>query len=223
VLADNERAIRFYLRCGFVREGIERERALAGEIWCSDVIMSVLEDEYRRLAPGWAGGSRARSGAIRPATARDLPALVDLAERRRREYADFQPTFWRPALEAPADQAPYFARLIDDGRALVLVHEEAGSSARLQVDGFVVGQVARHPPVYAPGGTALVIDDFAVAAPQLWPTVGGALLEEASERGRPLGPVQTVVVCGQADAPKRDPLASLAFGPASECRVRSGG
>ena len=223
VLADNERAIRCYLRCGFAREGLERESALVGGAWRSDAMMSVLEDEYRRLAPGWFGGSSADSGTIRPATAADLPALLDLAESRRREHECHQPTFWRPAPEARAAQAPCFARLVGDDRAIVLVHEPASASAPSEVDGFLIGRLADAPPVYAPGGPALVVDDFAVAAPQLWPTVGRALLEEASRRARGIGAAETVVVCGRADVAKREMLASLAFSPASEWWVRAGG
>jgi RimJ/RimL family protein N-acetyltransferase len=45
-LSFNERPIRCYERCGFVREGTEREGSLIGGEWCSDVLMSVLEREY---------------------------------------------------------------------------------------------------------------------------------------------------------------------------------
>jgi [ribosomal protein S5]-alanine N-acetyltransferase len=47
VLEYNTRAIRAYEKCGFVREGIERESALVDGCWYSDVIMSILEYEYR--------------------------------------------------------------------------------------------------------------------------------------------------------------------------------
>lgn len=47
VLAYNERAIRAYLKAGFVQEGIEREGAWIAGRWESDVYMSILEDEYR--------------------------------------------------------------------------------------------------------------------------------------------------------------------------------
>ena len=47
VLAFNERAIACYERCGFRREGVEREGAWIGGEWQSDVIMSILEQEYR--------------------------------------------------------------------------------------------------------------------------------------------------------------------------------
>jgi ribosomal-protein-alanine N-acetyltransferase len=49
VLAYNTRAIRCYLRCGFVEEGREREAAYVGGSWHDDVIMGILENEARRL------------------------------------------------------------------------------------------------------------------------------------------------------------------------------
>lgn len=53
VLDYNERAIAVYEKCGFVREGVERESALVAGEWQSDVVMSILEQEYRALAPAW--------------------------------------------------------------------------------------------------------------------------------------------------------------------------
>ncbi len=46
VLEFNTRAIAMYERCGFVREGVEREGVRIGESWHSDVRMAVLEQEY---------------------------------------------------------------------------------------------------------------------------------------------------------------------------------
>lgn len=48
VLTDNHRAIAVYEKCGFVREGVERETVYASGEWRSDLIMSILEAEYRR-------------------------------------------------------------------------------------------------------------------------------------------------------------------------------
>jgi len=53
VLAFNGRAIRCYERCGFVREGRERESAWVGGGWADDVLMSILEHEYHALVAGW--------------------------------------------------------------------------------------------------------------------------------------------------------------------------
>jgi [ribosomal protein S5]-alanine N-acetyltransferase len=53
VIAYNERAIACYAKCGFVHEGIEREGALIGGQWHSDVMMSILEHEYRTASQDW--------------------------------------------------------------------------------------------------------------------------------------------------------------------------
>jgi [ribosomal protein S5]-alanine N-acetyltransferase len=53
VLEYNTRAIRSYEKCGFVREGIERESALVAGEWHSDVMMGVLEQEYRKVSRAW--------------------------------------------------------------------------------------------------------------------------------------------------------------------------
>jgi RimJ/RimL family protein N-acetyltransferase len=50
VLAYNVRAIRAYDKCGFVREGVERESALVDGRWYDDVLMAILEGEYRALS-----------------------------------------------------------------------------------------------------------------------------------------------------------------------------
>ena len=47
VLASNRRAIACYEKCGFRREGLERESALVDGAWQDDVIMSILEHEWR--------------------------------------------------------------------------------------------------------------------------------------------------------------------------------
>lgn len=47
VLDYNKRAIACYEKCGFVKEGVEREDALIEGKWESDIMMSILEQEYR--------------------------------------------------------------------------------------------------------------------------------------------------------------------------------
>jgi RimJ/RimL family protein N-acetyltransferase len=53
VLSFNVRALRCYEKCGFVREGVERESAFFDGAWVDDVVMSILEHEYRALAATW--------------------------------------------------------------------------------------------------------------------------------------------------------------------------
>ncbi len=53
VLAFNRRAIACYEKCGFVREGVERDTVFLDGKWASDLIMSILEEEYRAAAVRW--------------------------------------------------------------------------------------------------------------------------------------------------------------------------
>lgn len=53
VLAYNKRAIASYRKCGFVEEGVERDSALVNRVWEDDLMMSILENEYRVLAKKW--------------------------------------------------------------------------------------------------------------------------------------------------------------------------
>lgn len=53
VLEYNDRAIAVYEKCGFVREGVERESANVAGKWHSDLIMGILEHEYRALVSTW--------------------------------------------------------------------------------------------------------------------------------------------------------------------------
>ena len=52
VFSDQERAIRSYEAAGFVREGLEREIHQVDGRWLDDVVMAVLEHEWRgRVGP----------------------------------------------------------------------------------------------------------------------------------------------------------------------------
>lgn len=53
VLDFNQRAIACYRRCGFVEEGRERECVLLDGAWHDDVIMGLLEGEYRAVSKAW--------------------------------------------------------------------------------------------------------------------------------------------------------------------------
>jgi GNAT superfamily N-acetyltransferase len=87
------------------------------------------------------------------------------------------------------------------------------------IDGFVLAMLVPAPPVYDPGGLTCSIDDFCVADPTLWNTVGMALLDEAQRLARERGAVQVVVVCGAHDEPKRRLLESRGLSIASHWYV----
>jgi hypothetical protein len=61
-----------------------------------------------------------------------------------------------------------------------------------------------------------LINDFCLAAPEEWMTVGRQLLEHISVQARHRGATQAVVVCGHLDQPKRELLFATGATLASE-------
>jgi GNAT superfamily N-acetyltransferase len=138
--------------------------------------------------------------------------MADLAEQKREQYKAYAPVFHRPKAGARSVHEPFLASLVEDDDKVTLVHEASDG----RIDGFLVAMLFPAPPVYDPGGATCSVDDFALASPDLWETVGRALLEEAISRTRERGAVQTVVVCGPQDEPKRALLRSMGHEVASE-------
>ena len=153
--------------------------------------------------------------SLRCAQPEDVPRLVALSAKRRAEYAQAQPVFWRPARGADEKQVGFFGHLLTRENVHVLLAESGG-----ELMGFLVAQVVPAPPVYDPGGPALSIDDFAVTDDGAWPLVGRGLLDAAQVWGREQGCALGVVVCGHHDGAKRAMLEDAGFPVASEWRVR---
>lgn len=153
-------------------------------------------------------------GTIREARLGDVPALVDLSERTREEYAAFQPRFWRKAADSRERQEAFFANLIEQGRGIALVHEDDGV-----VDGFVIATMIASPPVYDPRGLTCLIDDFVVADAGRWGSAGAGLLRAVRAEVQRRGAVQVVVVCPHLDGPKRSLLLASGLSIASEWYV----
>ena len=61
-LADNDRAIAMYRRCGFVDEARLRERSFKEGGWVDHVVMSVNREEFGRARGEWEAGSAADPG-----------------------------------------------------------------------------------------------------------------------------------------------------------------
>ena len=139
--------------------------------------------------------------------------MVALSEQKRLQYQEYQPTFWRKAAGSAEQQIPFFERLLGSDHAILLVHDRGGA-----VDGFVIATLVEAPPVYDPGGPTCLIDDF-VVAPEAWPSTGAALLTAALREAQARGAVQSVVVCGHQDEPKRAMLNGNGFSIASEWYV----
>jgi len=154
-------------------------------------------------------------GLIHRAGATDVKAIVELAELRRVQYEKYQPVFWRKAADSQAKQLPYFHELIKRRNVIALVHEESRG-----VDGFIIGELHKAPPVYDPRGLTCSVDDFVVSDAALWEKVGASLLDALVQEARERGAVQIVVVCGHLDELKRAMLQKRGMSIASEWYVK---
>ncbi len=149
--------------------------------------------------------------SIRPATTDDISRMVELSDLSRTRYAHYSPVFWRKAQGASEKQSLFFQAQLARDNIIILVSEEASGT-----EGFVIASLVDAPPVYDPGGKVCMVDDFMVSAPALWPTVGRALLTEATAQAKARGAVLSVVVCGHQDEPKRAMLNASGAAIASE-------
>lgn len=152
---------------------------------------------------------------IRQATTHDMDAMVALGEQKRTRYEQFQPVFWRKAPDSAAKAGAFLAAQLTRDNVIALVHQRDGA-----VDGFVVAALVPSPPVYAPGGPTLAIDDFWVDGGADWEGVGAALLAEAVRLGKERGAAQLNVVTGHLDEPKRAMLQAAGLTMASEWWVK---
>ena len=148
---------------------------------------SVASEWY--TAPLPLAGTPTPHGSIRPLTAADVPRVLELGEQKRREYQAYSPVFWRMSSLPRETFGPYLQSQIADTQNVALAHEHDG-----KIDGFVL--------MNARGG----IDDYTVAAPELWPTVGADLLRAAGAAAHKKGIGSLLVVCGAGDLPKRTML-----------------
>lgn len=148
---------------------------------------------------------------IRPSRPEDLDAILELLDAKRVTYAKWQPVFHRPADGAKEMQRPFIGSLFTHPEFICLTAEAAGT-----VTGFLQGRITKAPPVYDPGGPVLMIDDFVVSDPALWPGAGRALVDEAKRLAASRGAVLINVVCGPRDDPKRRVLIDAGLTVASE-------
>ena len=134
--------------------------------------------------------------SIRDCTPGDVDAMAEMAEARRVAYEAYEPLFWKKAENSAELGRAFFGYLVGQADNLCLLAERGG-----EAEGFLIATPARVPPVYEPGATAM-IDDFCVAEPGLWESVGPELMIAARARLRQRGFAQIVVVCGHKDAAK---------------------
>ena len=138
---------------------------------------------------------------IRKAEATDIEAAVELVERSRRQFQKYQPTFWRKAANSAAVSETFFTKLLTEADTFFLVAVEGSRQ-----QGFLIARKFPSPPVFHPGGDTWLIDDFSVAEPHLWLSVGEALLSHATTLIHEHGGVQIVVISADRDLAKTEML-----------------
>jgi hypothetical protein len=87
--------------------------------------------------------------------------------------------------------------------------------------GVGTAEIHNAPSVYDPGGPAAMVDDFMVATPEMWPTVGRQLLDALTAELRRRGVVVVIAVSGHHDEPKRAMLRDAGLTVASEWYVQA--
>ena len=138
---------------------------------------------------------------VRRATASDIDAVVAIVESQRKQQQKFQPTFWRKAAKSAAATETFFTKLLAEPDTFFLVAVEGS-----RLEGFLIAKKFPNPPVFDPGGDTWLVDDFCVAEPHLWLSVGEALLSHATTLIHEHGGVQIVVVAPDRDLAKTEML-----------------
>jgi hypothetical protein len=163
----------------------------------------------RSCSTPWSPGRSEPLQQIRTAAEADVEHIASLADWMRRQYAAYEPVFWRPADDAVARHREFITGLLADDDAIVLVSvtsEEPDQPAG--INGFIIARLVPAPPVYQPGGAVCLVDDFVVSCADDWRSVGIDLLHAATAAAAERGAVHVVVVGGHHDQPKRNALAA---------------
>lgn len=148
---------------------------------------------------------------VRLAAKEDVPKMVELSDRERTRREKLEPEFFRKAERGAEAQANYFNWQLRQPNVIAMVHE-----AENGIDGFAIASMIIAPPVYAPGGPTALIDDFTLAGPGLWDSIGGWLFEAVRSEAAKRGAVGIVSICAHKDEMKRSFLAGLGLRIVSE-------
>jgi hypothetical protein len=130
--------------------------------------------------------------AIRDCHVADVSVMAELAEAKRQHYRDHASPFQRPARGGREIHESFLRELLEREDFTVLVHDAGGS-----IDGFIVARFGSAPPPFGEG-SLFHVDDFVLADPTTWLTVGRALLDEVMRRAEGAGIEKVIVVSGPA-------------------------
>lgn len=163
---------------------------------------------------------------VRHAQPFDIPRMEALLERRFLQYEEYRPGFWRKTWDAEMHSRPSLELLLHGGvRTVALVHDQDGA-----ISGFIIGTLEPNSPAVDAGdpvspagdarGWTCLVDDFVLASPDLWNTVGVELINAMTRQARARGAVRIVVVCDHLDRLKRTMLALYGYSSTSEWYVK---
>ena len=127
---------------------------------------------------------------VREMNAADFDWAADLMDRRRQQYAQYSPVFWRPAKDVAAGHAD-FLRATCARPGAVALRTDGGFAMSTGNDG------------------RCFVDDFAVEDADLWATEGRELLLAVWAAARSDDQRTLRAVTARRDEPKRDLLAGL--------------
>jgi hypothetical protein len=132
--------------------------------------------------------------SIRPASAADVATMAQLVAVKRTFLESLEPVMWRPS-DAAAQLTPaFFTHQVGQPNAIARVAEVGGA-----VVGFVIGVLQDAPPVFAPGGKTVLIDDFAISEGSHADTAASDLLDAVMNEARARGAVQVIAVAAARD------------------------
>ncbi len=132
--------------------------------------------------------------SIRRAQAGDVDTMVRLVAMKRAELERHEPVMWRRSRDADEMTRAFYRHQVEESTVILLAAEIEG-----RVAGFINGVLQNAPPVYDPGGKALMVDDFVVEAGETGDRAALALLDAVKSEGRARGAVQMIIVTAARD------------------------
>jgi hypothetical protein len=131
---------------------------------------------------------------VRMASAADVQAMAAMLSVKRQRLEGFEPVMWRPSEIAAQLTVQFFAHQVDQPNVIARVAEDGGRFL-----GFVMGTLQDPPPVYAPGGKTVLIDDFAVVEGTEGDAAASGLIDAVMSEARARGAVQIITVAAARD------------------------
>lgn len=129
----------------------------------------------------------------------DADIAADFAAEKRAEYEEYSPVFWRRAADGREKHQPFLRQCIGSNDYAAFTAERGNA-----IGGVILGnRRGAPPPFHTDSEPTWFVDDFYVARPELWETVGKALLDRLTEEASSNGAERLVAVGAHRDTPKR--------------------